>query len=453
MRKRVQNAVALLAMSVILATFAALNSSAEDIPQLDAFKREIEEIRAETERQIQEIQTLNRRQIEALEGKIKALEAINAPKAEPAKPQWTEKVEAGYKDGIFIKTDNFSLKFNTLFQGQFFVNDFDSEKNADPDPRASFQIRRLRIFFTGNGFYPWLKYTIQLDADRGSGFGLRDAHLDFARYREATLRFGQYKAPFQREEINGDSLLQFADRSIVNEEFTLERDIGLTLYGMLLGDTVEYHAGVFNGAGRNAAQNLDENFLYVARAVFSPFGEYKYSQGHLEDPSKPLLAIGAAVAAIPDFNPSSSGQGEGIGSRANLARAVLDIDPETVEADVVQFTADLAFKYAGFSAEAEYDLRRISPDSADSATGHGFRGQIGYLILPPNVDVAFRYAIVDPNGDISNDKRQEFTPSVSYYFFGHRLKLVSDYSLLVEDNPNGGSFRDNRFRIGAQFLF
>jgi phosphate-selective porin OprO/OprP len=416
---------------------------------------QIEQLKQE----IEAIQNQNQKQIEELRKKIDELESKKATK-EPEKEKFLSNFDAGYKDGLFLKTrdDKFSLKFNALFQGQFFIQTFDDKRGTTPsDEQITFQIRRLRLFFSGNGFYPWVKYYIQIGADRGSNFEIKDAYLDFAYYPELTPRIGQWKVPFQREELTSDAFLEFgADRSIVNDEFTLERDLGVELYGSLFNNLIEYAGGVFNGAGRNVSPNPNgPNLLYAGRVVFEPLGKYEYSQGDLrDDPSTPLLAIGAAVAELPNFNPIT----ENTAGRANLAKTILAIDKNITNADVFQFTADVAFKYYGFAFEGEYDLRRIyhiqSTAAINDATrGQGLRLQAGYLLLPPHFEVAFRYGIVDANNHLDRDRKQEFTPALNYYIYKHRLKVGVNYTLIVQQNPSGGNFKDNRFKLDAQLFF
>jgi hypothetical protein len=418
------------------------------------------EIRALKE-QIEQIQRQNQKQIEELRKKIEELEVKKETKI-PEKEKFLSNFDAGYKDGLYLKTrdDKFSLKFNAIFQGQFFIQTFDKDRNLAQDKQISFQIRRLRLFFTGNGFYPWVKYYVQIGADKGANFELKDTYLDFAYYPEITPRIGQWKVPFQREELTSDAFLEFgADRSIVNDEFTLERDIGFELYGSLLNNLIEYAGGVFNGAGRNVSPNPNgPNLLYAGRVVFQPLGKYEYTQGDLrDDPSTPLFAIGAAVAGLPNFNVLT----ENGSNRANLAKAILAIDPKITNADVFQFTADVGFKYYGFAFEGEYDLRRIfhiqSPSAINKATtAHGLRLQAGYLFHPMPIEPAFRYAIVSDycqNIKGACEREQEFTPALNYYIYKHRLKIGVNYSLFVEKDPSGGNFKDNRFKLDAQLFF
>jgi len=171
-----------------------LNSHSED---------SVAEIRALKE-QIEQIQKQNQKQIEELRKKIQELEEKKAPAAPPPSETFLKNFDAGYKEGLFIKTtDNrFSLKCNVLFQ-VFMpqIQDFSdntTSSHGGQDENIDFQIRRLRLIFSGNGFFPWLTYYVQVGADKGGSFQLFDAYTDWGYYKEATPRAGQYKVPFQR---------------------------------------------------------------------------------------------------------------------------------------------------------------------------------------------------------------------------------------------------------------
>lgn len=450
----------IMVLGMVLIPYFTVNSWAEDQQGQTQLAKSPQESQIEQLKQeIEAIQNQNQKQIEELRKKIEELESKKEAKV-PEKEKFLSNFDAGYKDGLFLKTrdDKFSLKFNAVIQGQFFIQNFDDKRGTTPsDENISFQIRRLRLIFSGNGFYPWVKYFVQIGQDKGGTFETKDAFLDFAYYKELTPRIGQWKVPFQIEEITSDALLEFGgDRSIVNDEFTLERDIGAEIYGSLFNNLIEYAGGVFNGAGRNVSPNPNgPNLLYAGRVMFEPFGKWEYSQGDLrDDPSTPLFEIGAAVAGLPNFNLAT----ENGSNRTNLAKTILAIDKNITNADVFQFTADVGFKYYGFAFEGEYDLRRIFHIQSTSAineptTGQGLRLQAGYLLLPPHFEVAFRYGIVDANNHLDRDRRQEFTPALNYYIYKHRVKVGVNYTLFVQQNPNGGNFKDNRFKLDAQIYF
>src|SRR3990172_9088116 len=143
------------------------------------------------------------------------------------------------------KDGNFSMKMNILGQFQFSVNDTTNELTA-----TDFEIRRLRLKWSGNALRPWFLYYIQVSADSGD-LELRDAFFDVSYDMQIAPRGGQYKVPFTREHLTSAHELQFVERSILDEEFRLGRDIGAGTYGVL-GNYIVYGAGIFNGDGSNA---------------------------------------------------------------------------------------------------------------------------------------------------------------------------------------------------------
>ncbi len=359
-----------------------------------------------------------------------------------------QEVHTFYKDGIVVKSDdgNFLLKFNARMQHLFAVEDRDLGNASQTTP--SFNIRRARMTMSGNGFYPWLKYEMQFTLE-GAALNVRDLWLDLAKNRKLQPRLGQFKVPFNREFLTSTGALQCVDRSIVNEEFQLGRDIGFALRGHLSSDKVEYALGAFNGSAQNRA-NQDRTLMYVARAGLNLLGKMAYSQAALENPGKPLLAIGVAAAILPNYKPAI----EGSGDRANLARAVRGENSDT--SDVIQVTADVALKSRGFSFEGEYHFRRLKPiETSQNVNANGLRLQAGYFVVPQKIEIALLFAKVNPNTAIKADAAREMTPAFSYYASGHRLKLQTDFSFIKEEQPvdAGGNLKHRRFRAQMQFLF
>jgi len=404
-----------------------------------------EEIKALKEH-LEEVQRENQLQINQLKRKIDELEATQAYNP---RSSWTNNIETAYKEGFFIKTtDNrFSLKFQIKSQFRFFVMDFDNKKQNNTE--TSFQIKRLKFVAKGNAFFPWLEYKLQIEFTENDEITLEDYYVDLTRYEAMSLRLGQFKVPFDRERLTSSFALEFIDRSIISKEFSFNRDIGTMPHGKVFKSMFDFAAGIFNGAGRNETINTNHNFLYAGRFMYTPFGDLEYVQGSLNNTQKPLLAIAMAVALLPDFDAET----EGGTDRKNLSEAILEIG--ATKANVFQYTADIAFKYLGFSGEAEYDMRKISPvdNNIDDVLAYGFRVQSGYFIIPEQLEIATRYAFLDPNGNESNDISQEFTTAISYYIYRNRLKIQFGYSFLLEDNPEGDYFRNNEFAVQMQTIF
>ncbi|MEW6455483.1 MAG: porin [Acidobacteriota bacterium] len=352
-------------------------------------------------------------------------------------------VESGYKEGIFVKTKDgkYELKINARIQ---FLGYYSSFENKIPSEKG-FSIRRARLYFKGNGFYPWLKYYTQLTME-GDKISLRDFYLDFEKNKKISPKIGQYKVPFNREFLTSSADLQLVDRSIINNEFEVGRDIGMSLVGNF-NSRFNYFIGIFNGSGKYY-KNLDKDLLYAGRVMWTPAGELKYSQSSLEYPENPIFALGAAFAYFPGYEPLK----ENSEDRKTLSNAVKTVSTGT--SDVSQFVLDFAFKYKGFSLEGDYHYRNITPEelSAKKLESYGFRIQGGYLFESKRWEIALRYSSLDPNISKENDIQKEITAGLNYFIQRHKLKIQGDYSYLIKEIGNRKE-KETRLRTQLQFYF
>jgi phosphate-selective porin OprO/OprP len=363
---------------------------------------------------------ISREEAKSLEKDVKRESSEKETTAEGSSgEEWTKKIEVGYKKGAYIKTtkDDFLLKLNVRTQGFFKY-----EAQEDQEDTASFSVKRARLLAEGNVFYPWMKYGTQITLEGGS-VALRDAFIEATYLDYAKPRIGQYKVPFDREFLTSAFNLQLIDRSIACDAFSLQRDIGLQLSGEFFQNKLNYAVGMFNGSGANQ-NNQDQNFMYVGRIAYTPFGSYPYSQGALDTPNTPKLAVGVAGAYLPGLEP---------GERKTLAGPLGKTNIVPVNSDVYQLTADLAFKYQNFSFEGGYQFRNIDPEKPTffgEENAQGFYLQGGYFAIPKKLELAARYSWVNPDNpnQKNHNDQQEYTGGLSYYLYGHDLKLQGNYS-------------------------
>lgn len=453
--------IRLIFIAVLLIYFFNLKTFAQTSSGNNEINKEIERLRS----QIQEIQKLHEKQIQELNRRIQELESRSKLEAQyerqrklpeeaedyPEKTfinEWWRNIEAGYSSGFLLRTndDLFSLKINFRSQFPFVV------ENEDDETDSSFDIRRMWVSFRGNAFRPWLKYLLILEPT--DEVTLLDYIVDLAKYTQTVPRLGQFRVPFNREDLTDPFNLQLVDTSILNQEFRLGRDIGASAGGVL-GKFITYSVGVFNGDGRNSVSE-NSNLLYTGRVMLTPTGEpryssihpfpvsgdYTYSQGAFGNPEVPLIAISAALAYLPGFKPDEKSPDNVF---INDRVTALGSD----ESDILQFTADILIKYLIFSFETEYNLRNINPDEAgiDNALAQGIRIQSGVFLIPEIVEVAGRFVMIDLGIDSGGDRIWEITPGLSFYFTkSHSLKLQFDYSFIRDE------FLDvDTNRVRAQF--
>ncbi len=337
----------------------------------------------------------------------------------------------------------FTLKTRVRAQFQYEVTKDLGAEGDEADPMNRLRMRRIRVVFNGNAFGKDNKYKFEIDAL--SATPVLDYYLDFVQLRDFSIRIGQYKLAANRTRVISSGNLQMVDRTILNAEFTLDRDLGIDfrskdLFGL---DRLKYVLGVSMGQGKNRPSVQDFGNLYVARLEYMPFGSFAdYSMVDFKRTLKPRLSIGAQYSFFHKAERERGNLGDEFndGGTANFHIGYLDA----------------IFKYAGFSATTEVAIRKgerdVGPITQDDdgnpitpalpRNGWGFMGQLGYLIPRAPLEVAGRFALVHKLGDEGSlNNRREAALGFNWYMFQHPLKLQTDFAQLWESQFDQGEFR------------
>ncbi|MFM2249927.1 MAG: hypothetical protein RLZZ358_854 [Bacteroidota bacterium] len=328
----------------------------------------------------------------------------------------------------FTKDSLYSLNLRFRLQNRI---GFRTESGEDLSfEQTDFRVRRLRVRLDGFVFNPRIQYYIQLgfsksdmDLDGGEvAQPIRDAILYYHFTPNFYLGMGQAKLPGNRERVISSGNLQFAERSIANSFFTLDRDFGVFAYYTLpsQGKAVYQLKGAITaGEGRNPSVG-DRGLSYTGRMEVLPFGKFTnggdYSEGDLELEVRPKLSLGASY----NFNESG-------------ARARGQLGPDLYQKRNQQvFIADMMLKYRGWALLGEYFSRNASNPITYSPLGFrqavwvgtGQNLQLSKLISKQG-ELAIRYAQVTPKQSIRNleAQREETTLGYTHYIGGHRVKL------------------------------
>ncbi len=337
-------------------------------------------------------------------------------------------IQVGYDKGFVVKAkDQFSLKFGAWIQFQHEYINTDIGAN-----QSTFKVAKGRLRWSGYMFNPNLGYVIQLEvadpnnADGTKDVSLKDFAIDIKHYERFKIRIGQFKVPFNRQQMAFFGDLQFVDTSLASKSFnanqTNARDIGIMLSGKKDDHKIEYFVGLFNGNGINQASDNDNTqYLTVARVVFNPFGRMSISESDVNDSQDKQVSIGAAFAHD--------------GGNTNAVTT-----PGTANTLGLEF----AYKHQGISAQAEYYFR----DARNNPNAQGGYIQGGIFVKPEEVEVAVRYALVNPSG--SGNDIEELTAGFNFFFAGHRRKLQIDLSNISNDATDTD---DQRIRTQYQISF
>lgn len=344
-----------------------------------------------------------------------------------------ERALLNVNEGIrFSKDSLFLMNFRFRMQNRAGFNSIYDDDNLSIE-QFEMRVRRLRLRFDGYVLNPKFQYYIQLafskaDLDLETGDvaqPVRDAILYYTVNKNLYLGFGQSKLPGNRERVISSGNLQFADRSIVNSLFTLDRDFGLFGYYTLRtkkSSIFLLKGAISTGDGRNASA-FNNGLSYTGRVEFLPFGLFTnsgdYSEGDLEFESKPKLSIGITLSE----NQKAFRTGGQLGAELYEARTLNS------------FIADAMFKYQGWALMSEYMSRSaVDPittndvgDVRYAIVGRGVNTHLSRMVSPKS-EVAFRYAFVIPNESIEvfQDRIDETILGYTHYLNGHRIKVQAN---------------------------
>lgn len=338
-------------------------------------------------------------------------------------------VKVGYsKKGLGFETEDgkFEAQLQHRIQLRYNFSYDDEPRTANQFDQlndSAFRVRRGRIKLAGHAYDPALKFKFEYDWPSSL---LLDSRFSIEKYKELSLHVGQWKIDYNRERVDSSGNQQLADRSIVNRDFTVDRQTGVELYGRLFPGTLadsRYWVGAFTGAGANAA-NDDDEMLYLARYQWNVFGrDLAFSQSDVEFHEKPTGSL--AAAALTDQTNGTRFSGTGVGNLDGFAAG------GPGQFTLKQWMGEASFKYRGFSFQHEYHWKQVRNNTTDALTRmQGAYWQAGWFphhviaSVPQPLEAALRYAFVDPNVRVARDIRREYSAALNWFFSGHNNKIT-----------------------------
>ena len=390
-------------------------------------------------------------------------------------------VKVGYgKKGFQLESRDGNWQTNLQWRAQMrFTDPYRSDpRNIDDfaidgqsDRESTFELRRVRMKIGGHGFRPWLGYYFEVDlqptrdsddSSASSSSRVIDWRITLDKYEAIALRLGQWKIDYDRERVDSSGRQQFVERSIVNRQFTVDRQMGAQLRGRLFKGTnadMRYYGGVFTGEGRGVS-NDDDGLMYIGRLQWNFLGrDLKLKQTDVEYTEKPTGSIdfGIATGTGRCTRWSSSGCG-------NLDGFTRPANAQNGQFTVEQYHLGSAFKYRGFSYQQAYHWKTVDDNINNTTTDmEGGLVQAGYFFhnllpaIPKELELAARYAFVkEPNENnvLVKNEREEWTLGANWFFAGHANKITADFSYLtLEDHVLNRDVNDNRFRLQYDVSF
>ena len=334
----------LIGAGALINTGSALAGDSEELARLRAQVQELD----------QKIRVLDRQQEIAIE------EAATRQKETPTLVAGSHGFALRSADG------NFEYRLRGLLHLDH-RNYFD---DAGDTPNG-FTARRIRPTFEGTlfgkygfRFMPEFGEGVNRAQDSGNTARVVDAYADANFERWLKLRVGKFKPFVGLERLQSGSAIKFIERSYVSNNLLPNRDLGVSVFGQVWDDKLEYAVGVFNGVNDGAENTtlLDTNDDkdYAIRLFATPF----------KDSDGPLSGLGFGIAATyGDANgtPASRGVSSGYKTPGISASSFFALNGNVV-GDGRRFRwSPQAYYYQGpFGLLAEY-----AAVSTDVSTGAG----------------------------------------------------------------------------------
>jgi len=310
----------------------------------------------------------------------------------------------------------------------------------------TFSVRRARFKTGGHLLRPWLSNFVEIDLKNKRFY---HGYLQIRKVRWFQLRFGQWKAEFSRERVVSSGKQQLVDRSIVNRDFTVDAQFGAMLHGRLFRHRPfdsQYYFGVFAGNGRLSLGDGDGFPMYLWRYQWNFM---RRDAGFTEsDVERHETAAGSvSVSVVRNRSPYTRFNGDGGAQLEGFEPGVPG------QYDLTQANVDAVYFYKGLSLQTEFHWKKV--EDRVNRTLRRLRGvyfQAGYFPsealswVPSPLEVAGRVAFVDPDLQVREDARSEYTVGVNWYFQRHRNKLNFEVARLGVDDPSG-DLSDTRVRI------
>lgn len=161
--------------------------------------------------------------------------------------------------------DELTLKFRALVQGDLKI----FEPTGRNPVSSGFSMPRMRLYFDGRLSKP-IEYQIAFQESYDS-FNILNVFLNFDYTKKFQFRFGRFKTPYTYEFYKINIWDEFApERSLFNNNFGLNRQVGAMAWGQLFQNRMEYAVGPFDGQ-RNSYVAFKNSPDVVGFLNFKPF--------------------------------------------------------------------------------------------------------------------------------------------------------------------------------------
>jgi hypothetical protein len=356
-----------------------------------------------------------------------AATAIVAPAAARAAGEGTQPANAaGYEGGrgfFIVSSDgNYRLRpglLSVVKAEPRFLDGASQDRDA---------IYAMRPSLSGNVVRPWITFLTELELAQNPPF-LLYGYVDLHPWPWLGFKIGQQDTPFSRHENYGLARMLFPAADTVAQYFWGGRDKGVTAYGSLGADRVDYFAGLYGGSPLRQFTTIAGNYVVDARLTISPLGktrdaEFAYVLAETPAPPRPSFTL------------------QGYYGKIQSATENFDADTFNFKTTATGMTTRQAAAGADFLLQAsrvvllgEGYARRTTPPMGAAYTSVGAWGQIGVLVVPRMLDVAVRLSWANPSTSLSDDRLLIGEAQVATYVQAPTLIVKLRYGYGDQQSP------------------
>lgn len=365
-------------------------------------------------------------------------------------------------DHFFIGSEdgNFEMEFMGHVQVRYIYNQNDDPARVGEtrEDQEGFQIPRAKFGVYGHIYDPALTYGLRLAADAGvdtrspggnanAGVDDGDAELEeaFFGYEFAEgwqVKGGQFKGPFLREELVYSAHQLAAERSLVNDIFTIDYTQGLqaSYESPMWRAAAMIHDGSYAantdfdaGPGLGSA-GVEAEFALAGRAEVLVAGDWEQFE---------------------DFQAwSGDSLGVMVGAGADYENA--EHQTAATPADVLKWTVDASVEVpemAGFNAFGALMGRHTDAnDFGTDVDQYGAVVQAGVFVIPDRMDAFGRWEWLDTDGQFAGtpDKVNLLTAGTNYYLQGNNARATLDAVWVMDENIQNFGVTNYNGLLGSQ---
>ena len=359
-------------------------------------------------------------------------QAAEQQQPQEEQPQPTPEETAGKVDSLgeaFTELKNVvdalnKMRITGYLQAQYLRDERTVDELTSPTATRNldqFSVRRARLKFTYQAT-PTSRFVLQPDITT-SGVVLKDGYVEFTEpwtTWKHTLTAGQFNWPYGFEIMYSSSAREVPERSrVVRTLFPSERDRGVMLSGLGLGERFSYRVAIVNGTGTAQSFDFNQQKDFVGRVAYN-FG---------------AVDAGASIYLGEDLIATSTNP-----RGRNFDKERMGVD--------FQWVTPLP----GLGIRGEYITGKQAPNSGTTRTeSHDVDGWYFYAIqsIGTKHQAVVRIDEYDPDTDVDDNAVRTINPSYIFHWDAHS-KVMASYEFIKTQRNDPD---DNVFTLRYQFSF